>query len=358
MFPTGTGLKIEGDLADELITLDGVDNFTLDGRVNLIGSNADLSISNISTSDKASTIRLTGEATNNTFRYCNIKGSQTSLQKGVIEFGTSKGGSALGNSNNTIEYCKLTYAGSDASSAPAIMIYSKGSGGKPNTNNTIQNNEFIDYLNNSSDSYGIHLNSNTSDWDINGNSFYFGGVFTPTGDHTYRVIDINNTLAGGFNVYDNFIGGSEVECGGNAWFKTGRNTLFQGIYFDTDQTIVSNIYGNTIKNINWTNSGDEDWTAINVENGAVDIGTLGANIIGATTGVASILVKNGASGGYLRGINVRSEDEVNVNNNMLGALKTATTNATHAFNFLGIGKTKGNGNITISNNTIGSTCYT
>ena len=83
IYPTATGLSVSGNLAAPLIDLNGADNVTIDGRVNATGTTKDLTIVNSSTSGLAgtSTIRLINDATNNTVKYCNIKGSETTCNR-------------------------------------------------------------------------------------------------------------------------------------------------------------------------------------------------------------------------------------------------------------------------------------
>ncbi len=53
---------------------------------------------------------------------------------------------------------------------------------------------------------------------------------------------------------------------------------------------ASNIQNNTIRNFDWSNSTNVNWTGIAVAGGDVNIGTSTGNIIGSATGTGSISI--------------------------------------------------------------------
>ena len=108
LYPTVSGLSINGSLATPLIDLNGADNVIIDGRVNGLGTERDLTIVNSSASAVAgtSTIRFIGDATNNTVEYCKIQGSQTNAAGGVVFFSTA--GTGTGNDGNIIDNNDIT----------------------------------------------------------------------------------------------------------------------------------------------------------------------------------------------------------------------------------------------------------
>jgi hypothetical protein len=86
IYPTVTGKSIEGNLNTPLITFNGANNVTIDGRLYnsggvLTGSEKDLTISNANTGTAASTIYLTANASNNTVTYATIKGASTGVER-------------------------------------------------------------------------------------------------------------------------------------------------------------------------------------------------------------------------------------------------------------------------------------
>ena len=352
IYPTETGLSISGDLAAPLIDIDGADNVTIDGRVNATGSTKDLSIINTSTGSATGTsaIRFINDASDNTVKYCTIKSSETRASSGIIFFSTTT--ETSGNDNNTIEYNDITNA-ADAN-RPVNAIYSQGTAGKDNSGNNISNNNIYDFLKQASASRGILLESSTTAWTIDGNSFYETASYTGTGTVTYNAIKINNVSGNGFTVSNNYIGGSAAQCGGTAWTKTNAtNNVFNAIYLKVGNTVASSIQNNTIKNFSWSNSGIADWIGIDVLEGKVDIGTVTGNTIGAITGTNSISVTGGTNGQNIYGIRLESADEINCNNNNIGSL-TGTTTSTYSTHIYGI-RLYGSATVSISNNTIGST---
>jgi hypothetical protein len=356
LYPTVTGLSISGNLASPLIDLNGADNVTLDGRVNATGTTTDLIITNTSISSSAttSTIRFINDATNNTVKYCQIKGSEAVATSGVLFFSTTT--VTVGNDNNTIINNSITNS-ADAN-RPINAIYSLGTAGKENSGNTISNNLIFDFLKHGTTSNGILLSLYSIAWTISGNSFYETGSFAPAGSVTYNAIQINNLLGNGFTITDNFIGGSSVQCGGTAWTKTNaNNNAFLGVNLTVGTTQTSNIQNNTIKNFNWSNSGNATWTAISVQAGNVNIGNVSGNTIGSTTGTGSVSITGGTTGQNLIGIELSGSGDINCQNNVIGSITAANANASNASNVFAINRSN-TGVCTISYNLIGSTSQT
>ncbi len=342
--PSGERI-ISGSVATPLIDFNGADNVNING---LGGANS-LTITNTSTSSVAatSTIRFINDATNNTVQYCIIKGATTDAAAGIIFFSTA--GSGSGNDNNTIDNCDIT---SDAAGRPINSIYSLGTASRENSGNTISNNNIYDFFNSGTTSNGIYVHTNSTSWDILSNSFYETASFVPTADVEYAVIKIENT-GGGFTIRENYIGGNSALCGGSAWGKTNAaNNTFYAIYLDANSS--SGIHENTIRNFNWLNSGNANWTAIHIEAGPANIGTDDGNTIGATSGTGSITVTAGATDANVYGIHIASSGTVSIEENNIGSITAANSNSNNATNFYGIYKASIGGRVTISDNIIGS----
>jgi len=352
IYPTTSGLSVSGSISTPLIDLNGADNVTIDGRVGQTGSTIDLVITNTSTSNTAatSTIRFINDATNNTVRYCTVKGSETSTGSGIIFFSTTTG--TTGNDLNSIDHNNLTCS-ADAN-RPLYAIYSSGSSAKDNSGNTITNNVVYDYLNRGTSSAAIYFASNTLSCTISGNSFYESSSFVPTAGGTYYGIRIDNTSMVDFTVSDNYIGGSSALCAGT-WTKTAAyDNTFYGIYLNIGTTTTSSIQNNTIRNFSWSNSGAATWSGVYVAAGAVNIGTVTGNTIGSTTGTGSITLTAGATGANLYAIHIAGSGNVDCQKNSIGSM-TGLNVDQNATNVYGIFKANVGGNITISNNNVGST---
>ncbi len=351
IYPTETGLSISGNLATPLIELNGADYVIIDGRVNATGSTKNLIINNtsVSATSGTSTIRFLNDATTNTVKNCTIKGSGASAE-GVILFSTTTGSS--GNDANTIDNNNIT--NSTDANRPVNAIYSLGTSGKDNSGNTISNNNIYDFLRPASNSNGIYLLANNNTWTLDGNSFYETTSFASTGTFTYSAIQINNTSGNGFNVLNNYIGGTAAQCGGTAFTKTNaRSNPFNAISLNVGTTTSSSVQNNTIQNFNWSNITNDTWAAINIAAGAVNIGTTTGNTIGAATGTGSISVTGTTNGQNVYGINIAGSGTVNCANNIIGSFVVANANSAYASNFTGINTTSTGTNI-ISNNTIGN----
>jgi hypothetical protein len=345
----GETRTIEGNIAGALINLNGATNVTIDG-LNSAGNT--LTISNTNTTSTASTIQFIGGASNNTITKSTIIGSTSgsttaSSDMGIIFFSTG------GNNNNTISYCNITHAGTIR---PRNAIYSYGSSGTGiNTNNTISNNSIYNFFRESTASFGVHINLFSSDWTISQNSFYETSSFVPISSAEYRVIQINNSSGNNFTISGNYIGGSQAECGGTAWTKTNNNNnIFYGIYLLCGNISASNIQGNSISNIHWSNSSGSHWYGMWIQTGTVNIGTSTGNTIGAETGNENIFISNGWTGGLSYGIYLSTGATVICENNKIGSITATTNNSANAVSIFGIFKTS-TGATTIANNTIGST---
>lgn len=352
IYPTKTGLSINGDINGPLVDLDGADNVTIDGRVNAAGADRDLSIINTSNSSASgtSTIRFINDASDNTIQYCNLKSSTSRSTAGVLFFSSTT--ETEGNDNNTVEYNNITNAIN--ANRPVNAIYSAGTTGKENSGNIIRNNNIYDFLKHASASRGIYLKENTTEWTIESNSFYETTDFTGTGTVTYEAIRIKNISGDGFFISNNYFGGSEPMCGGDAWTKTSAtNNVFNAIYLEVGASNPSSVQNNTIQNFDWQNSGIGAWTGIYVFEGAVEIGTIEGNSIGTASGTSSIVVTGGTNGQPIYGLRLAGTGQINCSNNSIGAI-TGTTigaNATHIYPV----HISGAPDAVVKNNTIGST---
>jgi hypothetical protein len=360
IYPTSAGLSISGDLAYPLIDLNGADNVTIDGRVNLAGAK-NLIISNTSISSDAgtSTLRFIKDATNNTVKYCTLKGSSrasSATAGGILLFSTSTG--TTGNDDNTIDNNDIT--NSLDANRPVKAIFSLGTSGKENSGNTISNNNIFNFLNRGVTSYGIYLNNYTTAWTITGNSFYETASFAPTGSVDYRVIYINNTSGVNFTISGNYIGGSSPTCGTlgtvTKWTKTNAfDNAFYAMYFSVGTAMASGIQGNVISNFAWANSTNASWWGISSVAGELNIGTTTGNTIGATTGTGNITLTNSTTSGSFCGISTTSTTNLNCFNNKVGSITVANTSSLNATNFYGIYCFSYSGQVFIANNIIGST---
>jgi hypothetical protein len=353
IYPTTTGLIVSGNLAAPLIDLNGADNVTFDGRINASGASKNLEITNTSIVATAgtSTIRFINDATNNSVKYCIVKGSSTDAASGIFFFSTTTG--TTGNDGNTIDNNDITC--SLSANRPLNVIFSSGTAANENSGNTVSNNNISNFLNRATASNGVNLGANTTAWTISDNSFYETASFTATANVAYNVMLINNPSGTGFTITGNYIGGTAPLCGSTPWTKTNAlNNAFTAISLTTGTGTSSLVESNTIQNITWSNSGAASWTGISIAAGDVNTGTTTGNTIGAISGTGSITFTAGATANFY-GINIPGTGTVSCQNNKIGSITTANAGAANATNFYGINKTAVAGTTTISNNIIGST---
>jgi len=351
IYPGRSGIKVTGNLAAPVVSLNGARNVTFDGRVNGTGTPYEFTVTNTNTSNTSgnSTIRLINNAETDTLRYCVIRGATTATVGGVVYFATST--ATHGNNNNVLFSNRITSVDADR---PQHMIYSEGTSAKANTGNKIESNSIFNFFRTDVESHGIHIGNNSTTFSILNNSFYQTSSFVPSASVIHRVIHINNTSGYGFVVSGNHIGGNSPNSTGT-WSKTNaQNNEFYAISVNAGTSSPSSVQGNTIRNISYANSGAANWFGIHISAGAVNIGTTLGNTIGGLTGTGSVLLTNGATGGLACMINIASSGAVNVENNNIGSVTTNTANAAHAFNLIGVQKTATAGATGINKNTIGS----
>ena len=361
VYPSATGLSITSNNTTGTINLNGANYVYFDGRVNATGSTKDLVIENLSTTGY--TCQFVNVASNNAFQYCIMKGASSSGANGTITFAGTTG--LTGNSNNLINYCEVA---ASASGSPLYAIYSSGSTNPLayNSNNTISNCLIHDfYAPAGGNPIGVGMFAGSTAWTISGNSFYMVNTLSPTVAVGYNVIFI--AAGDGYNILNNYIGGSAPLCGGTPWTLNGNGTpptianFIYVIRFAGGLTInPSTVQGNTISNILlYTNP-----TAASIFFtgllSVVGIQNISNNVIGSGTGTGSITISvgNGAFASTYEGFDFRGMYG-NVMNNTVGSITisgaTGST-STYALTLRPISVTPSvqNGTDIVSGNLVGS----
>jgi hypothetical protein len=350
IFPTATGLKISGNMAAPLIDLNGADNITFDGRVNMSGAK-NLIIENTNTS--GNTFRFINDASANTLKYLNILGANNQATSGVILFST---GTSTGNDQNTIEYSNI----SDGATTPANLIYSAGlSVSTDNSNNSISNCNIFNFFSATVASAGIHIASNSSAWTITNNRFYQTATRTVTTAGTHRAINIISASGINFNISNNIIGFANENGTGRTIYQSTVALLYRAIELTAGITSTSSIQGNLISGITFsTSSGSTTlpgiFTAISTLAGNVNVGNTMGNNIGSGSGTDDIEISSTSSLGAICGIYHISTGTGIISNNIIGGFKTGG-GATIGYTFNGIATAGTGGNFSITQNLIGST---
>ncbi len=281
IYATGSGYSINGNIANPLVNLNGADNVTIDGRVNVTGATADLSFINTSTAATASALQMINSAENNTIRYTTLQGSGLSASTGIVYFVSSASGN--GNDNNIIEYCNLTSAGLNR---PLNAILSYGTAGRENSGNIIRFNALYNFFNASNSSNGVNIAGNSTDWMITSNSFYDTASLICIGNNIYSAIRISTPSM--HTVSGNFIGGSGPLCTGAPWtMNSSFATFFSAISFTGNNTTPCLLQNNTIQNLVYSSTSVNPWDGIYLSMGNA---TVTGNTIGSATGTNSIVV--------------------------------------------------------------------
>lgn len=207
----------------------------------------------------------------------------------MISFHTAAGTGVGGNNNNIVTNCNIT-----SSTATRVLqgILSYTATGE-NANNSITNNNIFNTWRSNGTSYSILLSTGSNGWTVTGNSIYETTAFAPASIVAYRAIQISaGTAGGGFNISNNYIGGSAPSCGGSPLTMSSNTPYYLiGVYLNTASTsAVSSLQGNTLANISISSKYSTTFRGVQVDagGGSWNIGTVTGNTIGSATGTGSI----------------------------------------------------------------------
>lgn len=323
-----------------LISLNGADNVTIDGRINATGSTVDLTLENTSTASGTRTIDLINSATNNTIQYCTIKGSGGGAYNGTVNFSTGT------NTGNRFQYNQF-------SKGSTRRIHTIFSAGDNNGNVTISNNVFLNAWALSGLTSAITLESNSSNWVISDNSFYDTELMSLSSGVEFRGISVNNTSSSGIQIARNYFGGSAAQALGNVMnignFST-NNVRYIPVYVNAGVSSQTVIEDNIIRNIYLQSSDLEPFVGIQVFDGNV---LVEQNLIGSMDGVQSIQLVSQAAQAKSCGLKLTTYNTLLANQNVVSGVNVGTVNNSYGHSFYGIFMGNFYGTQTITNNTIG-----
>jgi hypothetical protein len=356
VYPTQVNMSISGIAERSLVYLNGADNVTFSGQVNFTGEGGNLTLDNFiplyGYKPDAITVELNNGAQNNLITDCILRGG--SISNGLIDIG-SRGN----NHNNVFTNNIFTNTVTAGNANRSAMIIKSGGGYGVSNTGIISNNIFRNALRPSRGGTNrvdaILLHGTSTDWTISGNHFFEEtNNFNSTVNTEITIIRIASSTGNNFIIENNFIGGNAPGAVGT-WAKTGFDNNFTVIHLTIGNSANSNfVRNNIIRGFNWTNSGNANWTGINIAGG---LATIEDNIIGSPTGTGSITVNAGASGGSFYGIVDASTINPNVRlirGNSIGSITTNAANPAHAFNIYGIAKAGSASPMNIRDNLIGS----
>ncbi len=359
IYPTNTDLRVEGNLTDAIIRLNGARNVTIDGRVNKTGSTPSLAIVNNSPDRGATTVDFLNTAQHNTLQYCKVMGQLSDVSRGIVFLGSSSAGE--GNSFNIIQHNEIS--GISETQRPRHAIASNGTPGRDNMYIEIKNNTIFNFINREAASNGIMMISGSDYFTISGNSFYeTENDFEPQGGYAYYAIRTNTNSS--HIIENNYIGGNAAEAQG-AWIMKGKvdggNTnapySFTAIYAAGKSNETTRVKNNTIRAFNFITGGastnHDTWDGIYIHAGNVDVIE---NTIGAPTGTASVYVEatNGATIATSHAILNNSSGVVNIVGNVVGSIEIKGAED-YPHSFEGIYLRGSSGIVSITGNQIGST---
>ncbi|MBK6330177.1 MAG: T9SS type A sorting domain-containing protein [Bacteroidetes bacterium] len=356
IYPIGAGYTISNvSNTGGLIALNGADNVVIDGRVNRVGTSADLTLS-FNNANPGSTIIFQNGARFNQVKYCNVNVSSPNGSHGAIRF-SGNVDTSNANSRNKISENNLSYNNPVGGLQLVIMLVNENA-------DTIENNHFINFM----FQYTVPLNGNSAGIRmingcfnnvVKGNSFYQTANFQPIQSINTCAIYSQGPVNPAFlpnHIIDNYIGGSAPQCGGAPLTITSVNAndkiSFIGI-FAQGGSLPYEMSNNTISNISIVNN-KQDVSAFYGIYHFSGYGNIHHNTIGAPTGNGSISLQNSTNSTENFGIYISSNSFPNIHHNNIGSITCTNTSPIYYTNFTGIQKSGSGGYVMIENNLIGS----
>ena len=316
-----------------LIELDGADNVIIDG-LNTGGNSLTISNLSVSAQPGASTIRFRNDASSNTVTNCTLLGSShTNLtaEGGTIFFDDAKN-NGNGNDNNIISNCNIGPAGANL---PVKAIFSLNhitySVDAYNSGNVITNCNIYDYFNTGGASAGIYISNGNTGWTITNNKLYQTASRTQISGSVHSGIQIATTGPNNSLISGNTIGFSS-STGTGSYNVVVNNGWFYPIYLTSNSFSTIKIIGNTIKNLNVSNSGGgtgylSPFSCIYAGPGYNNITKIKGNIIGSSESAGSITYSSSSpTEEEIHGIHFSTPDSCFISNNRIGGITGTYSN--------------------------------
>ncbi|MES2654257.1 MAG: T9SS type A sorting domain-containing protein [Bacteroidota bacterium] len=273
--------NITSRFTSSYITLDGTENFVIDGKGPVSGTGKYLRF--VNRTDSGATFTFINGSRFDTIRNCIIEGACTSPLRGVITLANSTNVSTgirdLLFDNNDIRDI------SDSMKVPANLIYSASTSTTLlNSDITISNNNLFNFRR-----AGILVSNtgNGGNWNILNNSFYYNAPIAPSGGDIVPIILVPGQAGENNLISGNYIGGQAPLCGGAPWLSANA-VNWVAMNINAGLGIGTSIQGNTIQNLNITTTAGIDFVGIRLESGRMFVGTLTGNTIGHISNANSI----------------------------------------------------------------------
>ena len=348
-----------GSSNSNVFRLNGVKNLYFDGRAGGSGSSV-WTIRNTRTSSTYGTVfTLQNGACDNILRYLILESSNVS-NTGNINIASTTGTS--GNNNNLITNCVIRNRSDVSPSYLTVGINASGSTSYPNTGNTISNCEIHSVFSPTASTTAILIGTGNTGFTISDNKIFQPASLTFTAAQVHYGIRLNWASGHGFTISGNTIGYATSSGTGTYVLSGSIGTRFIPVSLTVGAASASSVQGNLISNIELsttsvTNSGAGVFTGIYVTSGKVNIGDVTSNTIGSTssTGAISIeLLDSVTTASAVNGIYVSSTDTCVISSNIISGINVFATQDIRTPYFYGIYTLGTGGNMTISENLIGS----
>lgn len=343
LYPISNGVTVSGNINGPLISLNGADSVTIDGRRGATGETSELTFVNTNTAANAVTLLVNSGATNNVVRYCTLQGGGGGTGNGTAQFGTSGT-----NTGNTLEYNNITNNGTRRVNA----LYASGSN---NVSNVVSNNNIFDNWSTTATSYAINL-VNATGWTLQGNSIYETNPFNPGAANTYYGSYLSGAASQTNTLSDNFFGGKSNATGGAA-MEIGKSSTQSIVLIPFYLNVTgepTSVQGNYIRNIDYRSASTTPFYGFKIDGGSVNLGTISSNAIGDTTGTGSIILTATATSAVSYGVHMQTTGNVSIHNSRIGSLTLSNSSTANAHSFYGVYTTWVNMALSLKANTLGS----
>ncbi|MEI7661417.1 MAG: hypothetical protein WCK34_04435, partial [Bacteroidota bacterium] len=258
-----------------MIRTNGASRLTIDGQA---GKYLTFRNTNATAANTGPTIQFNNGSQACYLKNCTIENNGTTTTYGTVNIGTTGNNIVEINGNN------IGDATGGTTGVQTTGIYNSSF---LNSLRVINNNIY-NYKN-----YGLYFTTVADGAVITGNSFYYNSATASTATQygIYLVGASNN-----HTISNNYVGGSAPLCAGTAWTNATTNYIY-GMYLTLGVITPTTVSGNTVQNINMSNTGSAYLYGIYFSGGVANILN---NLVGSTTVLTSIT--GALSAGYFYGI--------------------------------------------------------
>ncbi|MCB0820533.1 MAG: hypothetical protein KDC13_07915, partial [Bacteroidetes bacterium] len=344
-----------------LFVWNGADNMIVDGRApgdNSEGESVQRYLTLNYKKTTGPTVYMLNGASNNIYRYVNIRGNSKSISHAVVFIGAA---GSTANSDNTVEYCHIF----NSTYYPQHGVLVDGTSGLETSNTVVRNNHIYNFQRAASSSGGITVGNNIRSLTIEGNHLYQVDALQSGSSATYvSIIAAGRAGAAISNVdsliiRNNYIGGTAPYAGGSAWTMATTSNMPMRIraidirnsagYALVENNVINNFYMPFTRT---SNTNEYGFKGIYINSGNADVLN---NRIGSSDSLVFASTSNNTAGKIqAAGIEFAGTGGSVVGNTIQGMVGNVTGGGTYGIALSGIVISAGSADVEVRDNVTGS----